>query len=246
MRMPMLPVVAKLEEDLKESLIVAEEKKLTAEGIAETVSKEKAIVEDEVAKAEVEAEKTAVIQADVTHKQKTTEEDLAKAEPAVEQAMQALGTLNKKDLSECKTMSKPPSGVDDIFAATMVLLANVFPGVVAAKNGKVKDRTWGAAKKQLLGDIPGYLEALKGFKDVADAGQVPGVNWNEVRPYLELEHFDPEIIRTKNSAAAGLCSWVQNIVMYYDIVTTVEPKRKALKEVGSVSLCVCVRVCVCV
>jgi dynein heavy chain len=46
----------------------------------------------------------------------------------------------------------------------------------------------------------------------------------------DLEHFKPEIILTKNKAAAGLCSFVVNIVMYYEVVVTVEPKRKALQE----------------
>lgn len=48
-------------------------------------------------------------------------------------------------------MAKPPAGVDDVFAATMVLLAGVSPSVVTTKAGKVKDRSWDAAKKQLLG-----------------------------------------------------------------------------------------------
>ena len=39
-----------------------------------------------------------------------------------------------------------------------------------------------------------------------------------------------EVIEKRNSAAAGLCSWVLNIVQYYDIVRTVEPKRRALQE----------------
>ena len=52
----------------------------------------------------------------------------------------------------------------------------------------------------------------------------------------DLEHFTPEIIMTKNKAAAGLCSFVINIVMYYEVVVTVEPKRKALQE-GAYSYC---------
>jgi hypothetical protein len=39
-----------------------------------------------------------------------------------------------------------------------------------------------------------------------------------------------QIIQGKNSAAAGLCNFVINIVGYYDIVVTVEPKRQALRE----------------
>lgn len=50
-------------------------------------------------------------------------------------------------------MAKPPAGVDDVFAATMVLLAGTSPTVVTTKAGKVKDRSWDASKKQLLGEL---------------------------------------------------------------------------------------------
>ena len=49
-------------------------------------------------------------------------------------------------------MGTPPKGVDDVFAATMVLLAGTSPSVVTTKAGKVKDRSWDASKKQLLGE----------------------------------------------------------------------------------------------
>ena len=44
------------------------------------------------------------------------------------------------------------------------------------------------------------------------------------------EGFDAEVIRVKNSAAAGLCAWVQNIVIYRDIHVEVEPLRIELAE----------------
>lgn len=50
-------------------------------------------------------------------------------------------------------MGTPPKGVDDVFAATMVLLAGTSPSVITTKAGKVKDRSWDAAKKQLLGEV---------------------------------------------------------------------------------------------
>ena len=152
------------------------------------------------------------------------------AEPMVEAAMAALNTLDKKDLGEAKTMAKPPTGVDDVFAATMILLASVHPNVIIQKNGKVKDRSWDACKKQLLGSIPEYIDYLKGIKTGVDNNTIPKLNFKEVKELTDLEHFKPEIILTKNRAAAGLCSFVVNIVMYYEVVVTVEPKRKALQE----------------
>ena len=145
---------------------------------------------------------------------------------AVNEAMKALDSLNVKELGEAKTMSKPPAGVDDVFAAVMCLLAGLDPNIPITKKGKVKDRSWGACKKAMLGNIKGFVEVLKTFKDVSDSGGVPDINWREVRPYLKLEHFTFETILGKNSAAAGLCNWVINITIYRDIVVTVEPKRK--------------------
>lgn len=225
--------VHKIDEELKVSLVAAEEKKIVSEGIAEVVAKEKAVVEKATAAAEVEAGKSNEIAAAVTIKQRDTEADLAKAIPAVEQAMAALNTLNKKDLSECKTMLKPPGGVDDVFAATMHLLASVHPNVVTDKKGRVKDTSWDAAKKQLLGNIPDYLDSLLHYKEKVDTQNVPDINFKQVRGLLALETFDVDIIKGKNSAAGGLCAWVVNIVMYRDIVVTVEPKRIALEAANA-------------
>ncbi len=46
------------------------------------------------------------------------------------------------------------------------------------------------------------------------------------------DDFVPEVIRKKSLAAAGLVEWVINIIMYYEVVVTVEPKKKALREAG--------------
>jgi len=80
--------VSQLNHDLKHMLEDAAIKKEKAEQIAETVSREKAIAEVETANAQVEKDQVAKIAKDVGKKQRDTEADLAKAEPAVEAAMQ--------------------------------------------------------------------------------------------------------------------------------------------------------------
>ncbi|CAM9114065.1 unnamed protein product, partial [Sphacelaria rigidula] len=225
--------VASLEENLKVMLASAEEKRAQADKMAEQVRMEREGVERETENANIEAGKVAIIQNEVSRKQADAENDLAKAEPAVLAATSALDTLDKSQLGQCKTMSVPPPGVVDIFIACMVLLATLSDNVgVSKQTGKVreKDRTWDSVKKSLLGNINGFLEELKEFKGAVDDGSVPEINIREVRPFLDLEHFKVEVIEKRNSAAAGLCSWVLNIVQYYDIVRTVEPKRRALQE----------------
>ena len=135
--------------------------------MAETVETQRAIVEEEGRKADIEHAKCDEIAEKVSVQQADAEADLAKAEPAVLQAMAALETLNKKDLGNCKTMIKAPQGVDDVFAAVEVLLAGVNPNIpVNKKSGKVKDadRSWDACKKFLLGNVNQFLQDLRDFK----------------------------------------------------------------------------------
>jgi len=70
---------------------------------------------------------------------------------------------------------------------------------------------------------------LTKFKQYIDDCQVPLNNFKAVRPLLALEHFNKETIYGKSKAVAGLCEWVINIVLYYDVISEVEPKRQALR-----------------
>lgn len=71
-------------------------------------------------------------------KQKDCSEDLAKAEPALKAASEALNTLNKTNLTELKSFGQPPPAVTNVTAAVMVLMAN--PSKIP------KDRSWKQAK----------------------------------------------------------------------------------------------------
>ena len=48
--------------------------------------------------------------------------------------------------------------------------------------------------------------------------------------YISRTDFIPEIMAQKSGAAMGICSWVLNIVKYWEVIQDVEPKRKALSE----------------
>ena len=121
------------------------------------------------------------IQSVVASQQADAAKDLEAAEPALMRAMAALDSLDRRDLGNCKTMAKPPPGVEDIFGAVMVLLAGINQNIIVQKSGKVreKERTWDAAKKALLGNVNGFLDELKAFKQNIDEGTVPEINWKE-------------------------------------------------------------------
>ncbi|XP_034030917.1 dynein heavy chain 11, axonemal [Thalassophryne amazonica] len=171
--------------------------------------------------ADEEARKVAAIQAEVSAKQKDCEIDLAKAEPSLAAATAALDTLNKVNLTELKTFPKPPSAVINVAAAVMVLLA---------PRGRVpKDRSWKAARA-FMGKVDDFLQVLVSY----DKEHIPESCLNIVKQkYLRNPEFHPDRVRTKSTAAAGLCAWIINIVRYYEIYCEVTPKRQALSQANA-------------
>jgi len=69
------------------------------------------------------------------------------------------------------------------------------------------------------------LEGLNEFKSVIDEDRVKKENFAQIRETLAREDFNKETIGTKSAAAAGLCDWIINITIYYDVVVSVEPKK---------------------
>lgn len=205
-----------LVEDAKVKAVEVEHKVASANAFAAEVGVEKEKANEENAQAQIEADKCAVIAAEVSAKQADCERDLAAAEPLVAQAMAALDSVNKKDLGEAKSLKKPPTGVDDVTAVVIILL-----------DGNPKDKSWGAAQK-MMNNVDKFIDRVKSFNQLIDAGQVAPKTVDACRPYLQLEHFTKDIIYNKSRAAAGLCEWAINIIKYYDVVAEVEPKRLEL------------------
>ncbi|XP_038180482.1 dynein heavy chain 9, axonemal [Arvicola amphibius] len=211
-------------DDLKAKLATQEvelkQKNEDADKLIQVVGVETTKVSREKAIADEEEQKVALIMLEVQQKQRDCEEDLAKAEPALTAAQAALNTLNKTNLTELKTFGSPPLAVSNVSAAVMVLMA---PG------GKVpKDRSWKAAKIAMA-KVDSFLDSLIHF----DKENIHENCLKAIRPYLQDPAFNPELVATKSYAAAGLCSWVINIVRFYEVFCDVEPKRQALNKATS-------------
>ncbi|XP_022915026.2 dynein beta chain, ciliary isoform X1 [Onthophagus taurus] len=211
-------------DELKVKLAVQEvelkEKNEAADALIEMVKIETEKVCIEKNAADEEEKKVAIIAEEVTKKQKDCEEDLMKAEPALTAAQDALNTLNKANLTELKSFGSPPGAVTNVTAAVMVLLA---PG------GKIpKDRSWKAAKI-VMAKVDSFLDALINY----DKENIHPDVIKAIEPYLKDPEFDPDFIRSKSAAAAGLCAWVINIIKFYEVFCDVEPKRKALAQANA-------------
>ena len=78
----------------------------------------------------------------------------------------------------------------------------------------------------MMAKVDQFLDFLVNY----DKENIPSVVLQALEPYLADPEFEPEFVRTKSGAAAGLCSWVINVVKFYEVYCDVEPKRMALEE----------------
>ncbi|XP_067914454.1 dynein axonemal heavy chain 17-like [Heterodontus francisci] len=211
-------------DDLKSKLAIQEvelqQKNEDADKLIKVVGQQTEIVTKNKKIADEEEKKVQIINENVKEKQQSCEEDLAKAEPALIAAHEALNTLNKNNLTELKSFGSPPDAVVLVTGAVMILLA---------PSGKVpKDRSWKAAKI-MMGKVDGFLDSLINY----DKERIPESSLKAFRPILDNPMFDADFVRTKSIAAAGLCSWCINIVKFYEVFCEVAPKRLALAQANA-------------
>lgn len=212
--------VAQLQELLKEEQVLVEEKAKSTEELLKRVSKDRTLVEEQSKVARAETEKTNKLLLEVEDFERQCREDLEQAQPIVDEAIAALKTLNKTDLGVMKSFVTPKDEILDIGAAVMMLTAD-------PKRGPPKNVTWPDVKKRMQ-NVQSFITELLEFKKE----EIPPQNIEAVRPYLQKEKFNKEAVLSVSTAAAGLCSWVINIVKFHQIYSEVEPKRRLLEQAG--------------
>lgn len=162
-------------DDLKSKLASQEvelaQKNEDADALIEKVGVETEKVSKEKEFADNEEKKVAIIAKEVGEKQVACETDLAKAEPALVAAQEALNTLNKNNLTELKSFGSPPQACVNVTAAVMCLLA---------VGGKVpKDKSWKAAKV-MMAKLDQFLDQLVNY----DKENIHENCLKAVQPYL--------------------------------------------------------------
>jgi dynein heavy chain len=209
--------VAELQESLKRDQVLVEEKKKATDDLLVMVGKDQAVAEQQKSIADVQEKEMQVIFAEVTEFQTKCEAELAEAEPAILAAEEALNTLDKKSLTELKSFTKPADEIIEVTSAVLIL---------TSPEGKLeKDLSWASAKK-MMASVDKFLGSLISF----DKEAIPDANMKAVEKYVTNPSFKGDAIRSKSSAAAGLCEWVRNIVIYYKIFLKVNPMRERLQE----------------
>ena len=178
-------MIVVVERDQKEADIV----KAKVEKVVEVVSKQ--------------AAETKVIADDA-------QADLDEAMPAFNNALKALDSLSKDDITEIKNFAKPPEMVQVVMEAVCILLG--------------RDTDWKSAKALL--QESNFMDQLKNYdKDNIPKKRIKKINGKK---YVKNPKFTVEAIAKVSTAAKSLCMWIHAMSIYDRVAKTVEPKKNYL------------------
>ncbi|KAF4677338.1 hypothetical protein FOZ62_026768, partial [Perkinsus olseni] len=189
-------IVDKLKQDLTEMQPVLKKASEDTATLMEQVTRDEADAQEKKL-ACAEDEKAASAAAAEANAIKTDcQADLDEAMPAYHSAMKSLESLDKKDIQEAKSFTKPPALVEVVLKAVCLLLG--------------KKETWDDAKK-VMGDM-GFLQSLKSYdKDSLASNQKLTA---KLQTYISRDDFNAESVSRVSKAATSLCMWVIAMDVY--------------------------------
>jgi dynein heavy chain 1 len=151
-------------------------------------------------------------EAEVASRRKVVLEDLAKAEPAVEEAKASVSNIKRQHLTEVRSMGNPPQGVRLALDAVCTLLGH-----------KIND--WKAVQAVVRRDD--FIASIIMFDN---AKMMTKLLRNKMRnDFLSNPEFTFEKVNRASKACGPLVQWVTAQVNYSDILDRVGPLKE---EVG--------------
>ena len=204
--------VEELQEFLKEKQKEVDAKKEACDVFLEEMGKQRTEAEAQQVLADKEKEKADAAAKEASKLEEQAAGDLAVAKPAMMAANDAVNCLDKASMTELKSFTKPPAGVDKVTSALLIMI-----------KGEKKDFSWENAKK-MMAKVDAFKEKLENYKGENIEDEVV----RRVQPILNDPEFTYAIMKTKSGAAANLCNWVINIINYNSIYKRVKPLMDSL------------------
>lgn len=184
--------------------------------LIETITTNTATVKKQSDIAQAEAQKVAVIKAEAEQKQEAAASDLKKAQPLKQQALEAIGQIDKKAMTELSSFPSPPGRCDDVSQAVVLVLS---------EGGKpARDLSWKAAKK-LMGNTIAFINRLQHLHenwsdDIMQMTKAKTAKWT----------FNEADVNKSSTACGAIYKWLMNILNYHTVVQDIIPKERAAKE----------------
>jgi dynein heavy chain, axonemal len=193
------PILVQAQKDAADLIVVVTKEKADAAIVQENVEKEEAIVGKQAGEVEVLAN--------------DAQADLDKAMPAFNNALKALATLKKDDITEIKGFANPPDAVKVVLEAVCLLL------------GSPTD--WKSAKGVM--SQSNFLQQLKDY----DKDNIEPKICKKLQKYIDHPLLVVEVVAKKSLAAKSLAMWVHAMDVYSKVAKSVGPKKEMLAKLNA-------------
>lgn len=144
----------------------------------------------------------------IQERQAYVKEDLAQAEPAVLEALAAVGNIKKQHLAEVRSMANPPEAVKLAMESACTVLGHQID-------------SWKAVQSIIRRDD--FISSIQNF-DTAKMSR--GLRDRMMRDYVGKPAFNFETVNRASRACGPLVQWVIAQVRFSEILDKVEPLRQ--------------------
>ncbi|ORX39193.1 dynein heavy chain, N-terminal region 1-domain-containing protein [Kockovaella imperatae] len=143
--------------------------------------------------------------------------DLAEAEPAVLEALAAVGNIKKQHLSEVRSMANPPEAVKLAMESACTVLGHQID-------------SWRAVQSVIRRED--FISSIQNF----DTGRMSkSVRDRMMRDYIGKPAFNYETVNRASRACGPLVQWVISQIRYSDILDKVAPLREEVASLEAQS-----------
>lgn len=143
----------------------------------------------------------------IKERQSVVKEDLAEAEPAVLEALSAVGNIKKQHLSEVRSMANPPEAVKLAMESACSVLGHQID-------------SWRTVQSIIRRED--YISSIQNFDTTKIS---PAVREKMMRDYIAKPAFNFETVNRASRACGPLVQWVIAQVRFSEILDKVEPLR---------------------
>ncbi|KAJ3657289.1 hypothetical protein Zmor_009105 [Zophobas morio] len=212
-----------LQASLEEMKPALEAAKLDAETMIEQIARDQLVAEETkevVEKEEIEASKKAL---DTQTIAEDAQRDLDEAMPDLLAAEASLKSLNKNDISEVRSMKRPPAGVIYVIES-ICIIKGIKPNKLPGKMPGEKILDYWEPGRNMLSDPGVFLTSLMNF----DKESITEEMIEKLRSYVTNAQFQPAKVAKVSKACKSFCMWVHAMFKYYFVNKRVAPKKAAL------------------
>jgi dynein heavy chain, axonemal len=157
--------------------------------------------------------------------------DLAKAQPFVDEANSAINSIKPAHIGEIKKLANPSDIIKLVFDCVLILFQLPLSKIQPMKTtiAKTEINWFEPSFKQalIMMSSPNFLNQLVDFGNKGkDRMNDETIEFLSV--YIDVEQFTPSVAKNASSAAEGLCTYIRAMKSYHEASKIVKPKLDAL------------------